>query len=1159
MSIIETAVRRPVTILVIVFLVILFGLLGLTSVPVQLTPNVEPPVITITTTWFGADPQEIVREIVEEQEEVLKRVTGVEEMTAIARPGQAEIRLEFPPGGDKEAALNEVRDKLRQVPEYPENVDEPVVESVDAASREYMAWIMVEPLPTNPDADGDGRPDPIASDGANAPGFDGNLRELGDFFNDEVKPVLERAPGVEQINIFGGLEREMQVRVDLERLAARGIGIDRLVDVLRQSNQNVTAGTVDEGKRSVSVRVTGQFQDPKSIESTVLTYDDGGAPVFVRDVAEVELGFKKEVGFVRSKGVPVMAINALRETGTNALVVMENLKGAIADANENVISPQGWGLQMRQLYDETVYINDALDTATSNLLMGALLASAVLFLTLRSVGATAVIATAIPVSIFGTFLGMSILGRSLNVISLAGLTFAIGMGIDNAIVVLENIFRHREIGKDRFKAAIDGAGEVWGAIVASTLTNVVVFLPIIFIEEEAGQLFRDLSVALTISFFFYLFISPTLIPMLASLFLRKMPAGLRHDEDTAPQTRLGRITRPIGRVQKRLSDGFYNLVLWLTHGLAIRLALVVVLVGAAFATSYFLMPPRDYLPAGNQNLFFGLVLPPPGYSVDEYRNLAQHVESQLAPWWSIDTSTEEGRAELARLQAEYQQGIEQGIEQTEQQLRASGADDAAIAAATSQQRAMLETLENSPPPPAIENFFFGNFGNFVFMGAASQDRANVAALSGPLNDSVQGIPGTNGFFAQAPIFNTGGGFGSGNSITLKVIGDDNDTVVAASGAVMGKLMEVFNDFPLPDPNNFNLGRSEIRIDPARERAALAKVPEASIRSMAQVAVDGQIIGDYRYGGRAIDLSVLTSRPRDETYTEDLSGVPLATIDGSIVPLASVADFIRSTAPQQINRTEEQNSVSFTINLPPTVSVGEATKKIYTQVEEPLRAAGVLPPGVRLDLTGSAAKLQSFMLAFLPGLLLAALVTYLLLAALLESFIYPIAIILSVPFALAGGLLGLAILHWFDPQVKLDVLTMLGFVILIGTIVNNPILIVYQALNFIRDGMEWHEAIAHSAQTRVRPIFMSVVTTIAGLAPLVIFAGAGSELYRGLGAVIIGGLAVSTVLTLLLTPALMSLLMDVMTLLSRPVTRQVPSAPETVEVTPTSAPVAQPVP
>jgi hydrophobic/amphiphilic exporter-1 (mainly G- bacteria), HAE1 family len=351
-------------------------------------------------------------------------------------------------------------------------------------------------------------------------------------------------------------------------------------------------------------------------------------------------------------------------------------------------------------------------------------------------------------------------------------------------------------------------------------------------------------------------------------------------------------------------------------------------------------------------------------------------------------------------------------------------------------------------------------------------------------------------------------------------------VVASAGAVMGALMGAFSSFPVPDPPNFNLGRPETQVVPDRVRAAAAGVNPVTIRQMAQIAVDGQIIGDYRERGRSVDLTIVTDRPREQMRTEQLYDVPLATIRGGTVPLGSVANFIRTSAPQQINRVEEQPAISFNIQLPPGMTIQEAEHIVAEQVEGPLRAAGAIPPTVRVSFQGSADKLKAFLRSFVPGFILAAVIAFLLLASLFENFIYPLVIIMTVPFAMVGGFLGLAVLHQYDSQYVLDVLTMLGFVILIGTIINNPILIVHQALNFMNNhGMAPREAIAMSTRTRVRPIFMSVTTSVAGMTPLVIFGGAGSELYRGLGAVLIGGLLLSTIFTLFLTPTLMSLLLD----------------------------------
>lgn len=1115
MSFIELCVRRPVGVTVTVAMLLLFGLLSLTRVPIELTPNVDQPVITVTTRWFGASPQELVRDVIEKQEDVLKSVTSLREMTSEASEGQASIRLEFIVGIDKDAALNEVRDKLRQVPDYPADVDEPIVEATDATSRDWIAWMIVRPV------------EGFVPSGPVAPGFDGDITLLGDFFTENVKPILERAAGVSEIQVLGGRLRELQVRVNLEQLAARGLSIQQVAAALRSENVDVTAGTVAEGKRDVSIRVVGQFTDPEQVRQSVITWTADNVPVFVSDVAEVELSFKKETTFVRSRGVPVMAMNAQRETGTNVLVVMNELREAIRRANDEVLAPRNWGIEIHQIYDQTVYINDSVGQAGQNLAIGAVLAGLVLFATLRSLGATLVVMVAIPISIIGTVLGMTLFGRSLNVISLSGLTFAVGMGIDNAIVVLENIFRHREMGKDRLRAAVDGANEVLGAVIASTLTNVAVFLPIILIQEEAGQLFRDMSVALTISFFIYLFVAPTVIPMLATLFLRKMPGGLAQGQKQTKTTFIGRITAPIGRFEKWISESFYKLTYYMTGGLLRRLSVVTVMIVTSIGLAWWLMPPTDYLPNGNQNLVFGILAPPPGYNVDEFRSMATDVvEPRVRAWWEAKP----GSPELAQLQDGFRQqlavgiaGMEAQIEGMRQQMQSAGASAEEIAAAITPQLAQVDAMRRMPPPPAIDNFFFVSFGPNVFMGASSTDRQNVMPLASVLTGSIQGIPGTFGFFMQAGIFPTARAGGGG--LEINVVGDDLDRVNQAALAVQMSTMQALNEFPRAEPANFNLGRSETQIFPDRVRAASAGVNPADIRAIAQTAVDGWIIGEFRDRSESIDLTLVTSEGRTGRFSEDLRNVPIPTRSGQTVPLASVADFVETTAPQMIRRVEEQAAVKLSVQLPQGLTLTEATATVQSQVIEPLTAAGVLGGDVTVRLAGSADKLTAFRAAFIPGFIVAAIVTYLLLAMLFESLIHPFTIIMSVPFAMVGGLVALAALHAYNPQYKLDVLTMLGFVILIGTIINSPILIVYQALNFFEQGMTRRESIARSTQTRVRPIFMSVVTSVAGLAPLVIFGGAGSELYRGLGAVLVGGLALSTFFTLFLTPMLMSLMLD----------------------------------
>jgi HAE1 family hydrophobic/amphiphilic exporter-1 len=467
-------------------------------------------------------------------------------------------------------------------------------------------------------------------------------------------------------------------------------------------------------------------------------------------------------------------------------------------------------------------------------------------------------------------------------------------------------------------------------------------------------------------------------------------------------------------------------------------------------------------------------------------------------------------------------GMQQQLDGMKQGLAAQKMSAAEIEAATAQFRKAIAEMKDSPPPAGIDNFFFVIFQGNVFMGATSNDAANVSSLRYLFQQATQGIPGTFAIAQQATIFDLGDSFGS--TVDLNISGEDYNRVRDAAAVAQGMIMGSLNVFAVPNPQNFAIGRAETQVHPDRARAAQAGISTSAIRRAVAVAVDGEVVGDYREGAKSIDLTVMSQRPQDRGV-QDLRDVPMATRDGRVVPLASVANFMATDAPQRIRRIEELPAVTLSIPIEGSQTVQEVERGLWEGVIQPLQQQGVIGPDMNVRTSGSAAKLTSFLQSFIPGFILAAVITYLLLAALFESWLHPFVIIMSVPFALVGGFLGLWLLH-VTTGALLDVLTMLGFVILIGTIVNNPILIVHQALNYMREqGMDRQHAIALSTQTRVRPIFMSVVVSVAGMAPLVLLGGAGSELYRGLGSVVIGGLLVSTIFTLLLTPALMSLMMD----------------------------------
>ncbi|MEW5725628.1 MAG: efflux RND transporter permease subunit, partial [Thermodesulfobacteriota bacterium] len=606
MNLTDFSIRNPVTVIVSVLLLVLFGIIALTRIPVQLTPDVEKPTISVQTTWRGGSPVEVEREIVEEQEEKLKSVEGLTEMTSESQDGQGQVTLEFTLDTDPDAALLKVANKLQQVPEYPEEAQKPVLIPA-GEQRTAMAFFVVRPLA--------GRAEPIVND--------------YDFIEDFVKPRLERVPGVAAVNVYGGREREVQVIVDPEKMASRGVTLAELTHALSAGNKNTSAGSFDEGKRRYIVRTVGEYREPADVERVVIK-NTGDAPIYVRDVARVALDFKKRQFTVRNMGVETMVMNAVRATGANVLTVMAGLKEALAQVNRELLADRK--IEIRQVYDETTYIESSIGLVKNNLFVGGTLAVIVLLLFLRSLSSTLIVATAIPISVIGAFFVMTMFGRNINVISLAGMAFAVGMVVDASIVVLENIFRHREEGESRMEAAARGTREVWGAVLASSLTTIAVFAPIIYIKEEAGQLFRDIAIAISGSVFLSLLVSITVIPTFASRILGAR--RLKEQKEAGPDTVLRHPAR-------RLIAAVTAATHWVTGRAWAQSAVVIFLTTASLAMAVLLSPKAEYLPEGDRDIVFSIMLPPPGYNLAEFERMAQTLEKEFQPYWSVKPGTPE--------------------------------------------------------------------------------------------------------------------------------------------------------------------------------------------------------------------------------------------------------------------------------------------------------------------------------------------------------------------------------------------------------------------------------------------------------------------------------------------------------------------------------------
>ena len=573
MKLVDASIKRPVSVVVGVLFVALFGLISLYRIPAQLTPDVDRPVVNVSTFWPGASPEEVEQEIVQRQEEQLKSLEGLVKMTSESQDSRGNVVLEFNVGIDPDAVLLKVSNKLNQVTGYPLDAERPVLSAGGNANTRAITWLILDTVPGAEEKD---------------------VELYRNVAEEWVETAIERVPGVSQSNVFGGYERELQVIIDPQAMAARQLTVSQIAAALARENANISAGSFDEGKRRYIVRTVGQYKTPSDLEHVVVRGGDGSR-VRIGDIARVELGYARSGAAVRQKGKPAIAINATRETGANVLEVMQGIRETVDALNEGPLKREG--LYLRQVYDETDYIESAIDLVRSNILVGGLLATTVLLLFLRSASSVTIIVTAIPISIVGTFLAMALLGRNINVISLAGMSFAIGMVVDNAIVALENIFRHRQMGKSRAQAAYDGAREVWGAMLASTLTTVAIFLPIVFVEDEAGQLFRDIAIAVSCSVVLSLIVAVSVIPSLANQILSRKR-----------ETQAGVLERIGGRVRDAIANSVYKI----SGNTAMRLSVVVVLVGVSLGIAWTLLPKSEYLPTGNRNLVFGIIIPRPG-------------------------------------------------------------------------------------------------------------------------------------------------------------------------------------------------------------------------------------------------------------------------------------------------------------------------------------------------------------------------------------------------------------------------------------------------------------------------------------------------------------------------------------------------------------------
>lgn len=1004
MNITATSLKNPAAVAVAIAVIMFFGLFSVSKLPIQLFPDIEEPEISIVTGWRAASPKEIESEIIEPIEKVLRGLPGMKNMSAFANAGNAYINLNFGLETDMQRTLMEVIARMNRLDPLPRDASQPMImSSANGGDQPALTYFFLQVLPGNDNA----------------------VDTYEAFVEDVVRPALESIPGVSSARVQNGnVTQELQIVFDPYRAAELGISLPMVARSVGGAN-DISGGFVDVGRRQYTLRFVGRYSADE-LEEQVLEWRDG-RPVKLGDIADVEVRKGDRAQLSTQNGNPALSIRVDKESGANALQALNAVKAEVDRLNEEVLADKN--IYMAQSFDASVFIYRAINLVTGNLVLGVLLSVGVLWWFLRQFRATIVVAIAIPISLFATFVVLNLTGRSLNVISLAGLAFAVGMVLDAAIVVLENIVRLREKGIKTFDAALQGASQVWGALLASTATTVAIFLPVIFMKEVEGQLFGDLAITIAIAVVMSLLVAVAVLPLAASRWLQETSI---EDHNVSAWDRITAFVMSITSTPKK------------------RRLLVVGLLSGPLALSWYLMPEMDYLPPVKRDAVDSWFMYPAGMSVDTLeRDYVNVMHERMAPYMS-------GEKE-----------------------------------------------------PALKNYYILTWPGGGTMGARVKDQSRVNELEKIINEEIMvGMPDFRAFSQQGNLF---GGFGGDRSISLHLQTRDREALSSAAELGQKLLTEALPEASVRANPDLRQSEPELRLNPIDQRISEQGWGREDIGRVVRALGDGLYVGEYFDGDKRMDV-ILRSKPWESP--EQLGNMPLVTGNGAVVPLRELVDVERTVGPNRLVRVDRRRTISLNIRPPENMSLEYALGKIKSEVEPQLMEA--LPEDGSILYGGSANALTRAIQSMGINFGLALVVLFLLMSALFRSMRDSLLVVMAMPLAMVGGIVAIRLLNLVTFQ-PLDLLTMIGFVILLGLVVNNAILLVHQTRSSEREGVSRHQAVEQALRIRLRPIFMSTLTSIFGMLPLLLIPGAGSVIYRGLAAVIVGGMCVSTLFTLILLP------------------------------------------
>lgn len=1002
--------KSPAAIAVGVAVTILFGLFALYSLPIQLFPDIDRPQIGIETDWRAETPREVEAQLVEPEEEVLQGLPGLQQMDGFANTGSGYIQLTFALGTDMKNTLVDVIGRLNRLPPLPADAQKPFVQLASTQdANALLLYVFMQKLP-------------------------GNKRDVNSyvsFLKDTVIPRLEAIPGVgsAQINANGGTD-EIDIVFDPLRAAELGVQIPKMAQQISGA-EDVSGGTIDVGRRSYGLSLRGRYS-VDALKNLVLEWR-AGKPVHLGDIADVRIGRSKAQGFAYQNGNPALGLQVFRASGANVLSTVNAVKAELQAINDGVAKDRQVKLQYS--FDPSHFINQAMSMVTSDLILGILLAVGVLWFFMREWRGTLIISSAIPICLFAVLILLNVTGRTLNVVSLAGLAFATGIVLDAAIVAFENILRLREHGMDAKEAAQTGTGQVWGALLASTATNVAIFLPVIFLKDVEGQLFADLSLTIAFAVFVSLIVAITVVPVTSMLFLK-----------TGPKVSdLTNVWRGITDTVMGLTDTPRKRQLWI-GGL---------IVGSMLGT-WLLLPSLQYLPQVKRAAIDGFIQIPASATVGVVNDeIARPIINRLQPYMT--------GAKLPKLLNYYVK------------MDGPGFMDMGV------------RVPNDEDFPKLEKIVRGEI--------------------------LRDLPDAQAFAQMGSLF---GGFDQGGGISINIQSDDANAMRIAAKRGFDLLTQHFPDGVVNTNPSLDFDQPQLRLQPDDRSIAEVGWTRADVGTILQSLGEGTYVGQ-RYDGERQLFLILKSQPL--ASPDAVRDAPLATPNGGTVSFGHLVSMQETLAPSGIYRLGRRPTFALNLQPPRSMALQDAMRIVRTQIEPEIRK--LLPAEGTVTYGAAADHLDNALWSMGKNFALAVLILFLIMAALFKSVWDAAIATIALPLGTVGGMAALRLLGLFVFQ-PLDLLTMIGFIIVLGLVVNNTILLVARTRQAEAEGMTRVDAVRSSLETRLRPIFSSTLTAIFGMLPLVLVPGPGAEIYRGLGAVIVGGILVSHVFTLVLMPAMLRL-------------------------------------